>query len=171
MRGIPDPILTNWYYFFLHFYINVFANCHLRGSISGNLTQIQETCQNKSMTDFFHEADYVIHFYLALKRYSHSASSANLTQMFSHSISVAAWCNDITTAQIGPTKPEIRFCADSDPGRDVSEICCHDKHWQHPIRNWGLKPFVGQLLYENDSSRKSLAPHPWPSIFPGTIPW
>ena len=130
MRRIPDPILTNWYYFFLHFYINVFANCHLRGSISGNLTQIQETCQNKSMTDFFHEADYVIHFYLALKRYSHSASSANLTQMFSHSISVAAWCNDITTAQIGPTKPEIRFCAGSNPARGVSEIRDGEDLWQ-----------------------------------------
>ena len=29
----------------------------------------------------------------------------------------------ITTAQLHSTKPELRFCAGSDPARSVSEIC------------------------------------------------
>ena len=29
----------------------------------------------------------------------------------------------ITTAQLHSTKPELRFCAGSNPARDMSEIC------------------------------------------------
>ena len=40
-------------------------------------------------------------------------------------IPLKQWCSGIvviTTAQLDSTKPEIRFCAVSNPARDVSEI-------------------------------------------------
>ena len=36
----------------------------------------------------------------------------------------------ITTAQFHSTKPELRFCAGSDPARDVSEIRDGEDLWQ-----------------------------------------
>ena len=36
----------------------------------------------------------------------------------------------ITTAQLHPTNPELRFCADSNPARGVSEICNGEDLWQ-----------------------------------------
>ena len=42
---------------------------------------------------------------------------------------VEPWCSS-TTAQFHSTKPELRFCADSNPSRGVSEICSNEDLWQ-----------------------------------------
>ena len=44
---------------------------------------------------------------------------------------VAPWCSGYsTTAQLHSTKPELRFCAGSNPPRGVSEIHDGDDLWQ-----------------------------------------
>ena len=48
-------------------------------------------------------------------------------------IPLKQWCSGIvviTTAQLHSTKPEIRFCAVSNPARDVSEIRNGENVWQ-----------------------------------------
>ena len=43
------------------------------------------------------------------------------------------WCCGamvITTAQLHLTKPELRFCAGSNPARGVSGICDGEDLWQ-----------------------------------------
>ena len=35
----------------------------------------------------------------------------------------------VTTTQVHPTKPELRFCAGSNPAHGVSEICDGEDLW------------------------------------------
>ena len=47
----------------------------------------------------------------------------------------------ITTAQLHSTKPELRFCAGSNPARGVSEICDCEDLWQWPRLEIRLNAF------------------------------
>ena len=47
----------------------------------------------------------------------------------------------ITTAQLHSTKPEVRFCTDTNPASDVSEIRDGDDIWQSPQLKISLNTF------------------------------
>ena len=55
-----------------------------------------------------------------------------------------SWCCGvlvITTAQLHTTKPELRFCAGSNPARGMSEICNGEDLWQWSLLEIRLNAF------------------------------
>ena len=49
----------------------------------------------------------------------------------------------ITAVQLHPTKPELRFCAGSNPTRSVSEICDREDLWEIVAAGNKAKCFLG----------------------------
>lgn len=58
--------------FFLHFYMHVFVNCHLRDFILQTWQKSKKNCQNKSNANLFHQADMSLIWGTALKQSSHN---------------------------------------------------------------------------------------------------
>ena len=81
----------------------------------------------------YHEHVCIITYYtlMILKFNSKNAWFKGHPQQIPKPISL--WCRGvvvITTAQLHSTKPELRFCAGSNPARDVSEIRDGEDIWQ-----------------------------------------
>ena len=68
----------------------------------------------------------------------------------------------ITTAQLHSTKPELRFCASSNPARGVSEIRDGQDLWQR------LNAFRRSTIPQNNSSW-SIYERGWGRVFVGVI--
>ena len=63
----------------------------------------------------------------------------------------------ITTAQLNSSKPDLRFCAGSNPGRGVSEIRDGDDLWQWShleirLRFWSVNHTTETILSWSSSS-------------------
>ena len=58
----------------------------------------------------------------------------------------------ITTAQLCSTKPELRFCAGSNPACGVSEICDGEDLWQWSQLKIRLNAFRWSTIPQNNSS-------------------
>ena len=61
----------------------------------------------------------------------------------------------INTAQLHSTKPELRFCAGSNPARGVSEICNSEDLWQWSRPEIRLNAFRRSTIQQNNSSSSS----------------
>ena len=61
----------------------------------------------------------------------------------------------ITTAQLHSTKPELRFCAGSNPARGVSEIRDGEDLWQWSRLEIKLNAFRWSTIPQNKSSSSS----------------
>ena len=60
----------------------------------------------------------------------------------------------ITTAQLHSTKPELRFCAGSNPARGVSEIRDGEDLWQWSLLEIRLNAFRRSTIPQKHSSKK-----------------
>ena len=63
----------------------------------------------------------------------------------------------ITTAQLHSTKPELRFCAGSNPARCVSEICDGEDLWQWSRQEIRLNTFrrSSKRIHQTEAARPS----------------